>query len=71
MPFSCIKQTDHYYLLHFLNESLFAAIQPLQNLDRLSLSLTTLKNASLALQLLAVIISVRLQSHLAQQTAGP
>lgn len=49
-------------MLHFLNESLFAAIQPLQNLDRLSLSLTTLKNASLALQLLAAIISVRLQS---------
>lgn len=34
MPFSCIKQMDHYYLLHFLNESLFAAIQPLQTPDR-------------------------------------
>lgn len=27
MPFSCIKQTDRHYLLHFLNESLFAATQ--------------------------------------------
>lgn len=34
---------DHYYLLQFLNESLFAEIQPLQTLNRLQLSFTVLK----------------------------
>lgn len=35
---------DHYYLLQFLNKSLFAAIQLLQTLNRLRLSFTALKN---------------------------
>lgn len=57
---------DHYYLLQFLNESLFAVIQLLQTLNRLQLSFTALKNTFPVQGLPSATVTPWPSSHSAQ-----